>query len=77
MSISPQVRQIGEVSDVHGVRVHVGVDHDAVTIGRYVLAATDDFSRLYFAAVEAAKANADTPCTGACCLTADRDNEKD
>ena len=63
------------MAHVHGVRVHVGVDHDAVTIGRYVLAATDDFSRLYFAAVEAAKANADAECHGACCITADRETE--
>jgi hypothetical protein len=66
--------------DVHGFTVVFGVDHDAVTITAgsiTVPADNDDFARLYFQALEAAKAQAGTECHGACCLTADRDNEKD
>jgi hypothetical protein len=70
MSISPQVRETGRMEDANGARITFGVDHDAVTIdsgGAIVVAAANDLLiRLLFAAIEAAQAQAGTPCTGAC-----------
>ena len=54
------VRQLGEVTDLHGVRVSVGVDHSAVTIGALPAGAMMDreqrtaFYRLLFDASAAA-----------------------
>lgn len=52
------VREIGRVADVYDRTVLVGIDHEAVTIGSYVLGpeVRDDLMRLLFAAGEAAKA---------------------
>ena len=81
-SPSPQVRETGRMIDVHGFTVVFGVDHGAVTITAgsiTIVPAPDDrdneFTRLYFQALEAAKAQAGTECHGACCITAGRETE--
>ena len=71
MTISKQVRETGRMEDEYGLPVVFGVDHGSVTINNIqVLADDDEFSRLYFAALEAAKAQAGTECNGACCIGA-------
>lgn len=79
-----QVRETGRMLDLHGFTITFGVDHDCVTIdgpkGITVSPAADDrdeFTRLYFQAVKAARAQAGTECHGVCCLTANRETEKD
>jgi len=68
VAISDQVRKTGEMQDFNGDLIEFGVDHDCVTINNLVLPADEDgFSRLLFAALEAAQAQAGTECTGACC----------
>jgi hypothetical protein len=56
------------MEDEYGIRVVFGVDHGSVTVNNVqFLAADDQFTRNLFAAIEAAQAQAGTPCTGACC----------
>lgn len=77
MSISPQVRETGRMQDEYGIPIVFGVDHGSVTVNSVQFRAGDDeFTRRLFAAIEAAQAQAGTPCTGACCIGASRDNEE-
>jgi hypothetical protein len=76
--MTDQVREIGQLRDVHDRLLVVSVDHDGVVIGNgtvsFVMqlgtAQLDDFSRLYFQAVTAAEGNVGKECTGACCWEA-------
>jgi hypothetical protein len=69
MTISPQVRETGCMEDEYGIRVVFGVDHGSVTVNNFqFLAADGEFTRHLLRAIEAAQAQAGTPCTGACCI---------
>lgn len=77
--VSDQVREIGELRDVHDRLLVVSVDHDAVVISngngsfvfQLVAGKQDDFARLYDQAVAAAVGNVGKECHGACCWEAD------
>jgi hypothetical protein len=49
----PYVRILGEVTDMDGLRLGVGVDYDTVTIGRHQLtqAQAEEFARVFVSAV--------------------------
>lgn len=62
------------MEDEYGIRVVFGVDHGSVTVNNIqFLAADDQFTRNLSAAIKAAQAQAGTPCTGACCISADNE----
>jgi hypothetical protein len=66
----PFVRQLGDVTDIDGIPVTVGVDYDCVVIdardARLTGAALEEFARLFIAAHWQAAAN-----TVAAALTSD------
>lgn len=59
--MSDLVRETGSVEDIHGRRLAVGTDHDAVTLWNFMLspAQQEEFAQLFVAAVWQAKANAE------------------